>query len=178
MSSYLNRARAWLGAQSNGMRIGVIALAVVVLVCAICSCSTVMISALQPKTPTPTHVAQQSGDAPTSAPAQATKAPTKAPAAAKSVLKMSGSGEKNSATFHVDGQWQIKYHCENHSAYLSTAPFYVNVYQSNGDPTLDSISEECAKSGTDGETIIHSGGDFYLKVLAMDKYSLEVIDIP
>ena len=173
-----DRVRAWFSAQGNGVKLGVAALAAVVLICAICSCSVVFTSALAPKASTPPHV---SGSSSTSAPANGTKAPAKATAttpAAKSVLKMSGSGEKNSATFHVDGQWKIVYHCENHSAYISTAPFYVNVYQGNGDITLDGISEDCTKSGVDGETIIHSGGDYYLKVLAMDKWSIEVVDIP
>lgn len=152
-------------------------LTIVILFC--CSCS--LLSSLASK-----GGATTAGHQTTSAPAgnqtkapTATKAPTKPAATATPigpVLKLSGNGTKTSPTFHVNGQWEIVYHCDN-STSLQTVPFYINVYNSDGTTTFDSVSADCPKGGLSDETIIHEGGDKYLKILAMSPWSLQVIDI-
>jgi hypothetical protein len=178
MSSLFASLRARFMALSTGLRAGVLAILAVVVLCSVCTVCSGAIAALNGGSPTPTHAASASTSAP-GAPT-ATQAPAKPAATAtplKPLLKLSGTGEKQSPTFHVNGQWKIAFHCDNTSS-LATVPFYVNVYNSDGSSTFDTVSADCPKGGLSDETVIHDGGDKYLKVLAMSPWSLEVVDIP
>lgn len=181
MRNLFDSMRARFLALSTGVRAAVLALVAVVALCATCTVCSGAIAALNAGSSTPSSAAHQ-GSSSTSGPSSTPKAtaaqPTATPKpAAKSVLKLSGTGEKQSSTFHVNGQWKLTYHCDN-STSLETVPFYVNVYNSDGSATLDSVSLDCPKGGVSDETVIHDGGDKYLKILAMSPWSLEVVDIP
>jgi hypothetical protein len=96
------------------------------------------------------------------------------------VLTLSGSGDKSSKTFHVNGDWQIKISCTN-STTLANTDLYILVYPkgaSDDGAFIDSLSFQCAKGKkTSDSSDEHQGGDYYLKVLAMSPYTITVLDV-
>lgn len=108
---------------------------------------------------------------------QQTSAQPQATAKPKTVLTMSGNGDKSTATFHVDGDWQIDYTCNNTTG-IDGAPFAIFVYPKGETQDYnDVIDYSCPKGKSADVSVEHQGGDVYLKVIAATKWTITVTDI-
>jgi len=92
----------------------------------------------------------------------ATSAPVPTP---QTVLRLHGTGPKQSATFTVThDQWTVSYSCRA-SANVGSWFIGVSVYQPDGSYTFQYAQLDCTSSRTARDsTIEHGAGDFYLKV--------------
>lgn len=101
-----------------------------------------------------------------------TTAPTQPPQRAKTVLKVSGNGDKTTDTFTVSGKWQITYTVEPSDVVV----FGFFVYP-EGESQIYADSVSVDKAGTD-TTVEHTGGTYYIKVISAGPWNITVTDLP
>ena len=110
------------------------------------------------------------------APAQptATLAPMPTATPSSVVLQVSGNGDKTTETFTVRGTWRIDWSCSGGGLGISIYDARTNDYATN----IDGVSYTCPANGGSDASTFHSGGTFYLSIIAATDYIITVTDLP
>lgn len=105
--------------------------------------------------------------------ATATPNPTATPS--NVVLQLSGNGDKTTASFTVQGTWEIAWTCGPNSS-----TFLAQIYdaRTNDYARQDGPDYNCPDAGGGDSSVIHGGGMYYLSIICGGDWTLTVTDLP
>jgi hypothetical protein len=99
------------------------------------------------------------------------------PASGVTVLTVSGTGDETTKVFHVNGDWTVKWTCNNSG--VGDWPFAIFIYPTDENAlSFDTLAGSCASGKHTDQAEEHQTGDFYLKIAGDIPWSITIIDQP
>lgn len=96
------------------------------------------------------------------------------------VLTVSGNGNKTTSSFTVHGTWRMSWTCDNggEPSYTTLGIGIYDAATSDYASNIDGVGYTCPATGGGDSSTFHTGGTFYLSIVADVNYTITVTDLP